>query len=67
MKISEKVPSGLTFYVDYQKGVTRPSEGVSLRKFSGSLDQCLSSFFAVLVVFFYSVLLLYFSVFWVTV
>ena len=40
-----KEPSGLTFYVDNREGVTRPSEGLSLRNFSGSLDQRLGSFF----------------------
>ena len=51
-KIERNEPSGLNFYVDNREGVTRPSEGLSLRNFSGPLDQRFGSFFAILVVVF---------------
>ena len=62
-KIERKEPSGLTFYVDNREGVTRPSEGLSLRNFFGSLDQRLGSFFYCFGCLFYSFLLQYFCVF----
>ena len=63
MEIKGKLPSGLTFYVDYWKGVTRPSEGLSLRNISGSLDQRLGLLFCCFGHCFYFVLLVYFLYF----